>query len=524
VIPGMRAFSVRGLLLRAAVGFALLDAGCAALGAGGEARSGAKPSPALRAHSIVAPQVARDLPVTGPAALAMDSSGNSYVVASVVSSPLLALDGPSGQSHGDSTLFLASYDAKGEKRWALGDVGDGNNPAFGVSAAVTSDGTLAAIGHFAGTFSINGGVGGCVDAGGTCLSSASPIDLLAGYEARSGTGKWAHQFNDGANGNLLQVAANPNDSSQRHGNRIAVCGFANATAPSDLLGPSAVAVPHNTIILGVFTSAGEKLWATQYIAAGAVNAAPNADCNAIAVDDDGDVIAAGTFSGSSLTFGNLPALYGPDSSFRKFIWVAKFNGSTGAPERAVAFSGAMGLPAPTSLAVDAHGDVALAGKFTAHLAFGSTLLSSAGGSDAFVTKLNAQLSPLWAARLGGPGVDEARGVAVDSAGDVITVGFFSRTATASGTSQTIAASLPHSANPFVLKINGLTGSTDQVVGYPDNTSSSATSIAVNRYGPSALDTLAITGQYGATLLFPPPAGAITSVGLLDAWLVIAKSH
>jgi hypothetical protein len=467
--------------------------------------------------AVVAPQVAKDLEVIGPAGLAMDSSGNSYLVASITTATPISLDGHSVESDGNSNLFLAAYGSNGLNTWAVGSIGDTTDAVFGVGAAVTNDGTLAAIGNFTGTFSIDGVAdnANCTTAGGTCLSSASPIDFLAAFNASSGAGKWAEQFNDGSNGKLAVVAANPSSTE----NRIAVCGFANTTAPTNFVGSTATAVNENSIIIGAFSSTGTKLWASQYInSAGTGVATPNCDCDAIAVDDNGDVFAAGTFTGATLTFGSLPALTGPDTANRKFVWVAKFSGATGTPLFAASFNGTGGSPAPTSLAVDASDNVVVVGGFTA----GTTTLTSDGGSDAFIAKLNGSLEPQWANRLGGTAADTANGVAVDSSGEVYAVGLFNKTATVSGTTQTLTTSTTTSSNPFLLQMNGATGAIDDVVGYPDSATSAASAIAVNRWGTVSPNLIGIAGEYQTTITFPAPAGALTSVGTTDVWFVTAK--
>jgi len=477
--------------------------------------------------AVVTPQVARDLPVVGPTGLAMDTSGNSYLVGSITSTNPVTLDGHSVQSDGNSNLFVAAYGSDGVNTWALGSIGDGTDAVEGVGAAVTNNGTVAAIGSFTGTFSILGSADNtnCSGAGGTCLSSASAIDFLVGFEASNGTGLWANQFNDGE-GELRAVAANAGDASAAHGNRIAVCGYANTTAPANLVGSTATAVPYNSIIIGVFNSSGTKIWASQFIATGVNNTSPASDCQALAIDDNGDVFATGTLQGASLNFGGATsALTGPDSSLRKYVWVAKFNGTTGAAEYSAIFNGTAGLPVPGGIAVDSGDNVSIAGEFTTNITFGSTTLTSAGGEDAFVAHLGPTFTPLWAVRMGGTIVDVANGVAVDSTGEVFAVGTFNRTATISGTFGTYGADLVTtgaSSNPFLLQVNGATGAIDFATSYGDSATSSATGIAVNRYGTSALNQVAVVGTYVSTLNFPAPAGSITATNATDVWLTTAS--
>ncbi len=76
----------------------------------------------------------------------------------------------------------------------------------------------------------------------------------------------------------------------------------------------------------------------------------------------------------------------------------------------------------TCLACDNQGNVYVAGFFYESAAFGSTVLSSAGGRDLFVAKLDPAGNWLWARRSGG---EEHTGIAVDSAGNAYLTGYFS---------------------------------------------------------------------------------------------------
>ncbi len=451
----------------------------------------------------VAPQVARDVPISGPVGLAMDTSGNAYVAGAVYGT--VTLDGHPVTSNGDADVILASYDVTGHATWAVG-YGDATNPQVATGAAVTNDGTLAVIGNFSGAMTI----------GSNSLSTASQIDFLAGMSKADGSGKWAKQFNDGANGALKAVAANPADASA-HGNRIAACGFANGVAPSDFVS-GAVTANGNDIIIGVFKSDGTRLWAKQLPGSG--SGTVNEDCLAVAVDDNGDVYAAGTFSGTSLNFGgSTSALTGPGASTRKYLWVAKFDGATGAAIASQAFSGTLGSVAPTSLAVDAAGDVAVVGQFTSNVTIGTTLTSVAN-QDVFAAKLTPALAPTWAVSMGGGAIDVAYGVAFDSYGDVIATGLFNRTATISNSTTTLTATTTTASNPFVLKLHNLTGALDFAEAYGDIGTSSGDAIAVNRFGA---DQVALAGSFAGTLSFGTTgvASPVTAVNPSDVWFMTA---
>jgi len=180
--------------------------------------------------------------------------------------------------------------------------------------------------------------------------------------------------------------------------------------------------------------------------------------NGIAVDGDGNAyIAGGTsstnfpgVSGSSIQ----PALDGPGDAF-----VTKIN----AAGTAIVYStylGGSGVDDGFGIAVDGAGNAYVAGS-TASTTFpgvnaGSIQPANGGGSsDAFVTEINsAGTAIVYSTFLGGSLEDQAKGIAVDGAGDVYVTG-----QTASTTFPGVDGSALQSANgggshdAFVTKVN-----------------------------------------------------------------------
>ncbi|GAA4362373.1 hypothetical protein GCM10023185_30240 [Hymenobacter saemangeumensis] len=75
-----------------------------------------------------------------------------------------------------------------------------------------------------------------------------------------------------------------------------------------------------------------------------------------------------------------------------------------------------------NMTLDAAGNAYLIGSFNGRPSFGATTLVPAGDSDIFLCKLDAAGTPLWARRLGGSNTDNPGGVAVDAAGNVVVCG------------------------------------------------------------------------------------------------------
>ena len=448
------------------------------------------------------PQKGRDLQVSPPSGIAMDTSGNTFVASAFFSITPISFDGISLTSTGDADIFLARYNPGGTADWAI-DVGDsGGAPQLATGISVTQNGTVAAIGNFSGSISF----------GSSTINSANQIDFLAAVSASNGAGMWAKQFNDGANGLLASVAASPTASS----NRIAVCGHASQAA-TDLVPGAVFGGGNSDLIIGVFDSTGTRLWSFQ------IGGTGNEECDAVAIDDAGDVYAAGKFDGASLTFPPLPPLTGPNTTSRKFLWVAKFNGATGAAVEAAVFSGTAGQVAPNGIAVDASGNTVVAGNFTGTaLTFGGgTPLSSAGGQDVFVAKLDTTLTAVWSQRMGGTGPDSASGVAVNSSGEVLVTGGFQRTTT--GVAVLTAAGV--ASDIFLLKLNSTTGASQFAANYGDVATQTGDAISVNRSGTGAVkDTFSLAGTLNGSATFPAPVGTVTAVGSTDTLLIIGSEN
>lgn len=101
--------------------------------------------------------------------------------------------------------------------------------------------------------------------------------------------------------------------------------------------------------------------------------------------------------------------------------------------KAQTFTWARGMGGPSldnglSVAVDGAGNVYTTGYFQGTGDFdpgtGVVNLTSAGGTDIFISKLNSAGNLVWVKRIGGVGSDVARAIKVDAAGNVYTIGYF----------------------------------------------------------------------------------------------------
>ncbi|MEM6698826.1 MAG: hypothetical protein AAF599_10550 [Bacteroidota bacterium] len=98
------------------------------------------------------------------------------------------------------------------------------------------------------------------------------------------------------------------------------------------------------------------------------------------------------------------------------------------------------LPNPEDIAIDSEGNILYAGRFTNSVTFGDTTLTSAGSSDAYVIKYDANYNILWTIGIGESYTQFDPHIAVDSENNVYLTALFRNsitidqtTITASGT-------------------------------------------------------------------------------------------
>jgi len=152
----------------------------------------------------------------------------------------------------------------------------------------------------------------------------------------------------------------------------------------------------------------------------------------VATDQAGNSYMTGSFSGT-VDFDQAAAHTGDADILTargpNDIYVAKY-----APDDSLAWVRRMGGDGPilagsnlsdggANIAIDGSGNVYVAGGFVDSGDFGSTTLSSAGESDGFVAKLDADGTIQWAKSWGTAGREMTTGLGVDAAGNAYALSF-----------------------------------------------------------------------------------------------------
>ena len=289
--------------------------------------------------------------------------------------------------------FVARYSATGTPLWSrrLGaDADDKGN-------AVAVDG--------AGNVIVAGTVENYVDFGdGVVTGTEGGFDaFVAKYAAADGHHLWSRRFGTSGIEGAYGVA------SDAAGNVLAVGDFENTISPA---GTALTSAGGLDVFVVKYGPTGTPLWSRRF-GGSAFDYGYGA-----ALDASGNAIVTGAFYGT-VDFGGGPltsaggldvfvAKYGPTGGH---IWSRRFGGSAD--------------DVGYGVAVDASGSVLVTGAFQGTAAFGGTTLTSAGDTDAFVTKLSAAAgSPVWAKRFGAAAQDRGQGLAVDGSGNVAVTGYF----------------------------------------------------------------------------------------------------
>jgi hypothetical protein len=280
--------------------------------------------------------------------------------------------------------------------WARQSGGGTNEEIRAVAA--DSEGNVLVTGFFQGTATI----------GTSNLVSSGLEDILVAKFDPSGNFLWARRAGGTAYDEGRGIATD------NVGN-VYVTGLFQGTATFGT--SNLTSAGQSDVFLAKYSPTGDLLWLRK---AGGTDFD---EAHAVAVDSDGNAYITG-FIDANATFG-LIALNNTSASddmfvakcnsSGTFVWAQKAQGASAADDTG------------NGIAVDAAGNVYVAGSFTNTLAFSTTNITSAG-VDIFLVKYDSSGNFQWVRQAGGVGDDLANAVASDSVGNVSVVGKFQGTA------------------------------------------------------------------------------------------------
>jgi chitodextrinase len=256
---------------------------------------------------------------------------------------------------------------------------------------------------------------------------------------------------------------------------------------------------------GALTSAGRgDMFIAKYSAAGVpqwvhhFGDASDQFGTAIAVDTSGNVYVTGyfyglvDFGGGRLTSNGYDIVLAKYTTNGAHVWSKVLGGS----------SSDMGQ----AIAVDASGNVVVAGQFGGTADFGGGPLTSAGGFDGFLAKYTTNGAFVWERRVGGTSLDTVTGLGVDSSGNPTIVGYFQGTSNFGGANLTSAGS----GDIFIARYTAA-GAHQWSARYGDAADQRAYGAAVDAAG-----NVAITGYFTGSISFG--GSTFTNVGGADIFV------
>ena len=324
-------------------------------------------------------------------AVAFDPQGNVIVAGSFHGT----IDWGAGPlvSAGGSDIFVVKLDAAGTVVWSkrFGDASDQSATAVAVSAT--------------GEVWITGAITGNVDFGGGVLASADPLaDAFLAAFSPNGTHNFSKRYGGlGAQRGTALAIGSSGD--------LFFGGVFDGTVDLGCAAPLASA-GSGDIFVARLDNATTCLFAKRFGDASAQ------ELLTLSPDPSNNVFLGGRFKGT-VNFGGAP-LTMPTTTFGGFA--AKLDG-VGGHVFSTAFGATTLAQEVTGVASDPSGNVFVAGSFSGTLTAGATVLTSAGMGDLFVARLDPAGTAVWAFRAG-DATDQlgALHVATDPAGNVLVAG------------------------------------------------------------------------------------------------------
>jgi len=349
--------------------------------------------------------------------IAVDAAGNVYTTGAFFGTADFD-PGPGlfNLTSADSTdIFISKLDANGDFVWARAMGGTRDN--WGYDIAVDDAGNLYTTGIFQGTADFDPG------SESFNLTSAGTVDIFVSKLDTNGDFVWARAM--GGRGVAISNAI----SVDAAGN-VYTAGLFESTADFDP-GPDSFNITAeggiDTFVSKLDTN-GEFVWAR------GMGGTSITQGNGIAVDAAGNVYATGGFFGT-VNFDPGPDYFSFTSEGNVDIFIVKLSGPATQADVDFAWARAMGSTVTSigrDIAVDDAGNVYTTGNFTHTADFDpgpdSFTVTSAGGDDIFVSKLDTNGDFVWARAMGGTSNSYGDGIALDPLGNVYTTGSFQGTA------------------------------------------------------------------------------------------------
>lgn len=311
-------------------------------------------------------------------------------------------------SNGGDDIYLLKLDSIGNFLWVI-TMGNTSGDR-GISLATDASGDVYLTGYFTDTVDFDPGPSVF-----NLISTNISFEMFICKYNASGSLVWAKQISGSGQASPDEIKRDPTGNLYSIGSFYGTCDFdpgpgtynLNSAGGSDLyvckLDPSG-----------------------NFLSAFALGSSAIEGGTAIEIDASGNVFFGGVFSGTFdvdpgpgvvnfTSNGSYDFFITKLNSAGNFLWSKQYGGS--------------GLDYITSICLNSTGEVFGGGYFFNTVDFdpgvGTTLLTSAGIHDAFVTKLDAAGEFVWVSTISGTSLEVVYDIALDGSGNIITTGSYS---------------------------------------------------------------------------------------------------
>ncbi len=372
--------------------------------------------------------------------IATDDQGNVYTTGKI-GIEATDFDPDSGvfnmSCQGGWAVFVSKLDAAGHFVWAKQICGGGiGNYGIGYGITVDAFANVYVIGRFEGTADFD------PDTGVYNLTAAHAYDVFILKLDSAGKFIWARSLGGIGYEYGYSIAVDKYQNVYSTGTFEQTADFDPGSGVYNL---SVTAGSY--VFVSKLDSLGDFVWAKL------VGGSNSGTGTSIALDDSGNVFATGYFSGIvdfdpgtdtlNLISSGIDAYVIKLSGEGILEWVRQFGGSSA--DKGV------------SIAVDNEGSVYATGTFMDTADFDPGVveynLVSFGDKDVFVSRLDSSGNFMWARQLGGSDVNLSYSLAIDSASNVYTIGYFEGTIDLDPGIGTSIFNSPDIANIFISRLN-----------------------------------------------------------------------
>jgi hypothetical protein len=373
---------------------------------------------------------------------------------------------------GSYDMYIAKFDLDGVFQWARRIGGTAFDQHRGI--ALDSTGNIVLTGQFSGTADFDPGVGTLN------LFAQGGFDIGIYKLNDAGQLVWAKRFGGGGDDVSRGLAIDKDNNILMTGRFEGIVDFNPGGGTNNL-----ISVGGDDIFILKLDASGNYVWAHRF--------GSDADEEGLAITShpDGYMYTTGFFQ-QTVDFDRGPNTQSLTSAGAEDIYIQKLDGDGNLVW--VKQVGGNMLQKAHSMVTDTTGNVYLSGYFSGTMDFdpgpGTESVTSMGGLDAFVMKLNPGGNHLWHARMGGPEDIRSQRMALHPLGDVYAIGYFSGTGDFDPGSGVLNLTDVGELDVFVVSLTNLCQST----------SSTISPIVCDQYtSPDGLEIWTQSGTYTDTI-------------------------